>query len=139
MHDCFAIELTGECLKCFIRLTRGVPAVVVQSEALWARIQARSQGGFGGCGRTPLFLGPKKKIDGVRVWQLRVKVARNEVENALFAQRSAHRDSRIWRPELIEPAAERKRCARGRRPTLKLAYPDPQILPQCNISSNYPL
>ena len=38
MHDCFAIELTGECLKCFIRLTRGVPAVVVQSEALWARI-----------------------------------------------------------------------------------------------------
>ena len=38
MHDCFAIELTGECLKCFIRLTRGVPAVVVQSEALWARV-----------------------------------------------------------------------------------------------------
>ena len=34
--------------------------------------QARSQGGFGGCGRTPLFLGPKKKVDGVRVWQLRV-------------------------------------------------------------------
>ena len=31
--------------------------------------QALSQGGFGGCGRTPLFLGPKKKIDGVRVWQ----------------------------------------------------------------------
>ena len=27
------------------------------------------------------------------------KVARNEVENASFAQRSAHRDSRIWRPE----------------------------------------
>ena len=37
----------------------------------------------------------------------RVKVARNEVKNASFAQRSAHRDSRIWRPELIEPAAER--------------------------------
>ena len=67
------------------------------------------------------------------------KVARNEVENASFAQRSAHRDSRIWRPELIEPAAERKRRARGRRPTFKSAYPDPQILPQCNISSNYPL
>ena len=31
--------------------------------------QARSQGGFGGCGRTPLFLGPKKKVDGVRIWQ----------------------------------------------------------------------
>ena len=29
MHDCFAIELMGECLKCFIRLMRGVPAVVV--------------------------------------------------------------------------------------------------------------
>ena len=28
----------SECLKCFIRLTRDVPAVVVQSEALWARI-----------------------------------------------------------------------------------------------------
>ena len=25
MHDCFAIELMGECLKCFIRLTRDVP------------------------------------------------------------------------------------------------------------------
>ena len=48
--------------------------------------------------------------------------------------RSAHRDSRIWRPELIESAAECKR-----RPTFKSAYPDPQILPQCNISSNYPL
>ena len=67
------------------------------------------------------------------------KVARNEVENASFAQRSAHRDSRIWRLELIEPAAERKRRARGRRPTFKSAYPDPQILPQCNILSNYPL
>ena len=65
-------------------------------------------------------------------------VARNEVQNASVAQRSAHRDSRIWRPELIEPAAERKRRARGRRPTFKSAYPDPQILPQCNISSNYP-
>ena len=69
----------------------------------------------------------------------KLKVARNEVENASFAQRSAHCDSRIWRPELIEPAAERKRRARGRRPTFKSAYPDPQILPQCNISSNYPL
>ena len=38
MHDCFTIELTGECLKCLCRLTGGVPAVVVQSEALWARI-----------------------------------------------------------------------------------------------------
>ena len=61
------------------------------------------------------------------------KVARNEVENTSFAQRSAHRNSRIWRLELIEPAAERKRRARGRRPTSKSAYPDPQILPQCNI------
>ena len=67
------------------------------------------------------------------------KVARNEVKNASFAQRSAHRDSRIWRPELIEPDAERKRRARGRRPTAISAYPDPQILSQCNISSNYPL
>ena len=35
MHDCFTIELMGECLKCLFRLTRGVPAVV---EALRARI-----------------------------------------------------------------------------------------------------
>ena len=42
-----------------------------------------------------------------------LKVARNEVENASIAQRSAHRDSRIWRLELIEPAAERKRRARA--------------------------
>ena len=67
-----------------------------------------------------------------------LKIARNEVENASFAQRSAHHDSRIWRPELIEPAAERKWRSRRRRPTFKSAYPDPQILPQCNISSNYP-
>ena len=32
MHDCFTIELTGECLKCLFRLTGGVPAVVVQSD-----------------------------------------------------------------------------------------------------------
>ena len=32
MHDCFTIELTGECLKCLFRLTGGVPVVVVQSE-----------------------------------------------------------------------------------------------------------
>ena len=38
MHDCFTIELTGECLKCLFRLMGGVPAIVVQSEALWARI-----------------------------------------------------------------------------------------------------
>ena len=42
-----------------------------------------------------------------------IKVARDEVKNASFAQRSAHRDSRIWRPELIEPAAERKQRARS--------------------------
>ena len=47
-------------------------------------------------------------------WGLRhLKVARNEVKNASFAQWSAHRDSRIWRPELIEPTAERKRRARA--------------------------
>ena len=38
MHDCFTIELAGECLKCLFRLTGGAPAVVVQSEARWARI-----------------------------------------------------------------------------------------------------
>ena len=32
--------------------------------------------------------------------------------------------ARIWRPELIELAAERKRRARGRRRTFKSAYPD---------------
>ena len=78
-------------------------------------------------------------LQQVQAKRFSFKVARNEVENASFAQRSAHRDSRIWRPELIEPAAERKRRARRRRPTFKSAYPDPQILPQCNISSNYPL
>ena len=25
MHDCFAVELTDECLKCLFRLTRGGP------------------------------------------------------------------------------------------------------------------
>ena len=78
-------------------------------------------------------------LDGNLILFVRFKVARNEVKNSSFAQRSAHRDSRIWRPELIEPAAERKRRARRRRRTFKSAYSDPQILPQCNISSNYPL
>ena len=54
-----------------------------------------------------------------------LKVDRNEVKNASFAQRSAHRDSRIWRPEWIEPAAERKRRARRRRRTFKSAHSDP--------------
>ena len=85
-------------------------------------------------GTTTAHFLPKKKTPPNPL-----KVARNEVENASFAQPSAHRDSRIWRPELIEPAAERKRRARGRRPTFQSACPDPQILPQCNISSNYPL
>ena len=83
------------------------------------------------------FQTPVTRCSG-ELWSV-LKVARNEVENASFAQRSAHHDSRIWRPELIEPAAERKRRARRRRPTVKSAYPEPQILPQCNISSNYPL
>ena len=62
----------------------------------------------------------KKKIKALRPKMTKIasrgsclKVARNEVKNASFAQRSAHRDSRIWRPELIEPAAERKRRARA--------------------------
>ena len=53
------------------------------------RNQARSQGGFGGCGWTPLFLGPKKKIDGVRVWQLRVQVL-----SLLHRRRPAYTQSR---------------------------------------------
>ena len=27
MHDCFTVELTGECLKCSFRLTRGGPCL----------------------------------------------------------------------------------------------------------------
>ena len=37
----------------------------------------------------------------------------NEVKNTSFAQRSGHHDSRIWRPELIEPAEEFKQRARA--------------------------
>ena len=29
MHDCFAVELAGECLKCLFRLTGGGPTLVV--------------------------------------------------------------------------------------------------------------
>ena len=54
-----------------------------------------------------------------------IKVARNEVKNASFAQCSAHRDSRIWRPELIEPAAERKRRARGTTTDVQIGLPRP--------------
>ena len=56
-----------------------------------------------------------------------LKVAWNEVENASFAQRSAHRVSSIWRPELIEPAAERKRRARARARARARTTTDVQI------------
>ena len=36
-------------------------------------------------------------------------------------------------------SASDARADDGRRPTVKSANPDPQILPQCNISSKYPL
>ena len=49
------------------------------------------------------------------------KVARNEVENASYAQRSAHRDSRIWRRELNRPQSASDARAdddrRSNRPT----------------------
>ena len=61
----------------------------------------------------------KHKKRNLSAWWF--KVAQNEFENASFAQSSAHRDSRIWRPEWIE--LECKRRARERRPTLKSAYP----------------
>ena len=38
MHDCFMMELAGECLKCLFRLMGGVPALLVLSEARWACI-----------------------------------------------------------------------------------------------------
>ena len=105
------------------------------------RVGARVRTDMSGCiyMQRTIVLSHFRGLEWERKGMIMVKVARNEVENASFAQRSAHRDSRIWRPELIEPAAERKRRARGRRPTFKSANPDPQILPQCNISSNYPL
>ena len=55
----------------------------------------------------------------------KVKVARNEVENASFAQRSAHRDSRIWRPGLIEPAAERKATCAQTTTDVQIGQPRP--------------
>ena len=32
------MDLVGECLKCLFQLTRGVPALVVKSQARWVRI-----------------------------------------------------------------------------------------------------
>ena len=29
LHDCFTMELAGECLKCLFRLTLGVPTLMV--------------------------------------------------------------------------------------------------------------
>ena len=45
-----------------------------------------------------------------RIWQHTLKVARNEVENVSFAQRSAHRDSRIWRPDWTGRRAQATRA-----------------------------
>ena len=59
----------------------------------------------------------------------KVKVARNEVKNASFAQRTAHGDSRTWHPELIDLAAERKQRARNRSLRQKLAYPHRDLAP----------
>ena len=56
-------DLSVLCSFLFILLLQ-----LFHKERFCGNSQARSQGGFGGCGRTPLFLGPKKKIaDGVRV------------------------------------------------------------------------
>ena len=55
--------------------------------------------------------------------QHQVKVARNEIKNASFAQRSAHRESKNRVLKLIEPAAERNQRARGRRRTFKSPNP----------------
>ena len=67
------------------------------------------------------------------------KVARNEVKNASFAQRSAHCEVRNMATGIGRTGCRAQATrARGRR-TFESAYPDPQILPQCNISSNYPL
>ena len=44
----------------------------------------------------------KTKTSG-KIWpQASLKVARNKFKNTSFAQRSAHRDSRIWRQEMID-------------------------------------
>ena len=67
------------------KIDRAAPAPVLKKRLPWQEttawmtgvlfgIQARSQGGFGGCGRTPFFSDQKEKVDGVRVWQLRVLV-----------------------------------------------------------------
>ena len=78
------------------------------------------------CQHMTHFKGPDSKSGSQMATAFSLlKVAWNEVKSASFAQRSAHRDSRIWRPESIEPAAERIRRARRRRRTFKSAYSDP--------------
>ena len=84
----------------------------------------------------------KKKTPHLRekyLVQSYLKAARNEVENASMAQRSAHRCSRKWRPDLIASVAEHKRRASSRSLRPKLASPDPYFSPHCHFSSNYPL
>ena len=70
--------------------------------------------------QTPCKLGTKSKTRRLRS-ALRIVVQEYGDRNWLNRPQSAS-DAR----------------ARGRRPTVKSAYPDPQILTQCNISSNYP-
>ena len=66
-------------------------------------------------------------------------VARNEVKNVSFAQRSAHREVKNMATG-IDWTGRRVQATRARTMMdVQLANPDPQILPQCNISSNYPL
>ena len=53
MHDCFVVELTGECLKCSFRLTRGGPylrgvigSTVARVPEVQVRISSRALGTF---------------------------------------------------------------------------------------------
>ena len=54
MHDCFAVELTGECLGCSFRLTRGGPylrgvigsTVGAYPREVQVRIPSRAMGTF---------------------------------------------------------------------------------------------
>ena len=77
--------------------TQSLPSATHRHSSITRPCQARSQGGFGGCGRTPLFLGPKKKSR----WCPRLAAACSGWDRACMHRR---------RPAYTRPRTESSKC-----------------------------
>ena len=134
LHDCFTIEQTGECLKCSFRLTGGVPAVVVQSEAQWARIPeiqvripSRAMGTFFSLIPSALSFVFLWRVDTPRPTQRRslqmLGVAVPQIGVGVFHAWLFHDRADGWVSEVFVSTDGRRACRRGAIGSTMGAYP----------------